>query len=389
MRVLWVTDEVPDPGGGGGSLRQYHLLCRIAARADVDLLLAGHLEHGPLRESLGRVVEVDRPASPGGRVQSARRGLAALPGTRPAEVAVNEATASLLRGEMSRLGPYDVVAVEHEWLAEVAGRDQGASPRVITLQNLLSARLAQTAAVAPSPWRRLRLRSAAANALRFERALLRRYDRVVTVSVDDARRLGRVPAVVPNGVDLDALAFSELPPDPLMVITATWSWSPNAEAAVWACRELLPRVRAELPGAELMLVGRQPPPEVTDLARLEGVSGHFDVPSVVNYLRMARVALVPLSVGSGTRIKALEAMAAGRPLVGTAIGLEGLGLVDGVTAHIDESPEAMAASVIRLCTEDAHARRMAAAARRLVEEHFSWDVSADALFEVLRAVSCR
>lgn len=389
MRVLWVTDEVPDPRRGGGSLRQFQLLRRIAEQVEVDLLVAGHVEDVALRSRLRAVVEME-PSPPSGlRIQSLQRGLAALRGVPPAEVWAHRRTAATLRQTMAGMGRYSVVNVEHESLAGVARRPRSGAPKVLTLHNLVSTRLAHSAAVADSAPRQIRLRAAATNALRFERQLSRRFDRLITVSDVDALQLGGAADVVPNGVDLDSFAFRDLPSEPRMVMTATWSWAPNEEAAIWAARQLLPRVRARIPEAELVLVGRCPPSSVTQLTGLTGVTGHFDVPDVTPHLARSRVAIVPLRVGSGTRLKALEAMAAGRPLVGTRIGLEGLGLVEGSTAHFAETADDMAVQVVRLCIDDGHARRVATAARRRVEEHFGWDPLADRLLALLAETAGR
>src|SRR5205823_15052400 len=100
------------------------------------------------------------------------------------------------------------------------------------------------------------------------------------------------------------------------------------DGAVWFCTGVLPQVRSAVPTASVALVGRSPAPEVEALGALDGVEVHADVPSVVPYLRAARVAIVPLRIGTGTRLKAREAMAAGRPVVGTTVGLEGLAVTD-------------------------------------------------------------
>jgi glycosyltransferase involved in cell wall biosynthesis len=112
---------------------------------------------------------------------------------------------------------------------------------------------------------------------------------------------------------------------------------------------------------------------VISLGDQPGVTIRPDVPDIVEFLDAARVAVVPIRIGSGTRLKALEAMAAGRPVVGTRLGLEGLGIVTGRDAYVADSPEAMAAGVIALLGDDALANRVAAAARDLVVERFGWE----------------
>lgn len=135
---------------------------------------------------------------------------------------------------------------------------------------------------------------------------------------------------------------------------------------------MLPRIREHVPDASVALVGRQPTDEVRRLDDGAGVRLHADVPSVLPYLAAAKVAVVPLRVGSGTRLKALEALAAGRPVVGTTIGLAGLDL-DEHTAVAADDPAAFAAGVVRVLQDDALAAAMASAGRAHVEAHFGWD----------------
>ena len=119
------------------------------------------------------------------------------------------------------------------------------------------------------------------------------------------------------------MAFVPRVPGDDVVFTGTLSWYPNIEGLEWFCTEVFPSVRAALPDARIHIVGREPLPAVHGLAEAPGVCLHADVPSVVPFLERARLAVVPVRIGSGTRLKALEAMASGRPVVGTAIGLAG------------------------------------------------------------------
>jgi len=110
------------------------------------------------------------------------------------------------------------------------------------------------------------------------------------------------------------------------------------------------------------------------------------VPRMRPWLEWARVIVVPLHVGTGTRLKALDAMEAGRPLVGTAIGLEGLGLVDGMHARIVDDAEEMAAAIVRLLESREHAETLAMHARRHAEASLRWDRVARSLVEYLSGV---
>jgi glycosyltransferase involved in cell wall biosynthesis len=199
------------------------------------------------------------------------------------------------------------------------------------------------------------------------------YDLVMVMSDEDAAVLDGEAAVVPNGVDVGRFPVTPMPSAPRLYFSASFNWDPNIDGIEWFCERVFPLVRQQVPDAELQLVGRHPNDRVRALLAQPGVVGDFDVPSVVPYLQAARVAVVPLRVGSGTRLKALEAMSAGRPVAGTTAGLEGLGLRDGEQAAIADDPGALATAIVRLCRDDVHARLMASAARRRVDKQFSWD----------------
>ena len=380
-RLLWVTDEVPDPEFGGGSIRQYELLTRIADSAEIDLLLVGALRNGDLQQALRAVREIP-PV--GGTLQPAlvRRFLdlrdVSLLRT-PMEIRWARRTRESLSRELGDTNSYSLVQIEHEWFAPLLREDRR-NPWAITLHNLISVRARQGAAIAPKRRVRWLLENDARNAVRLERWISRSYDTTIAVSEFDAARLEQA-VVVPNGVDLDRFKPQPIPSQPRLLFSGSFNYEPNVDAASWFCREILPLVRQKVPDAKVALVGRQPDDRIRNLAGRSGVETHFDVPSLRPYLSAARVVVVPVRIGSGTRLKALEAMAAYRPLAGTSVGFEGLGLVQGVSAEIAADAKGLASGIVRLLTDDVYAERLAHAGRRLVEDHFSWDRIAEIYIE--------
>jgi glycosyltransferase involved in cell wall biosynthesis len=138
-----------------------------------------------------------------------------------------------------------------------------------------------------------------------------------------------------------------------------------------------------------MLVGRRPVPEVVALAQRPGVELHADVPDMAPWLQSARVVVVPLQIGTGTRLKALEAMASRRPVVGTTIGLEGLGIVDRIHARIVDDPKPMADAIVDIVTNDAVANALADAGRLHVDANFRWERLAERYADTLTMLAGR
>ena len=372
--VLWVTSEPPDRAGGGGSIRQSYLLEAVARHMTVDVLAVG----GGLDEHCaGLVRSVQELAQPTLRARPRF-----VPGSVQAlwETEVLRMTPAVADTRRHRrlLGPclrsrasrYDVVHLEHDRLAPLAPLVAGPR-RTITLHNLRSEQAAQRLAHESAWARRWLARRGHRVAQAFELGVRAEFDTVFVTSSEDAAALDGRCLVVPNGVDVAAVRPTPLPREPRIVFVGRLDWQPNVEGLQWFCRMVLPRVRSLEPQARFDIVGFNPVDEVLAL-RETGVQVHPDVPTTQPFLQAARIAVVPLHIGSGTRLKALEAMAAGRPTVGTAVGLAGLGLDSGSTVEIADDPWQMAAAIVRLLNDDEAAASLAAAGRRHVEAHFDW-----------------
>ncbi len=186
---------------------------------------------------------------------------------------------------------------------------------------------------------------------------------------------------MPNGVDVDAYQpLSDGPEGCSLLFVGTMSYTPSVDAMQYFCGEILPRIR-QSQDVDLWIVGRDPTASVMQLQG-GGVVVTGQVADVVPYYRRCNVAIAPLRAGSGTRLKILEAMALGRPIVTTSIGCEGLNVVDERDLMIADTPAEFAARTVRLLGDHALARQLAANARRLVVDHYDWDVLAERLLGV-------
>ncbi|MBB5754888.1 glycosyltransferase family 4 protein [Prosthecomicrobium pneumaticum] len=273
------------------------------------------------------------------------------------------------------------IVIEHLGLAPLLALPvlQGAR-RILDMHNVESDLLAASEPL----WRRLLTRDAKTRAVRaVERAMIAAVDEVWLCSAIDAARLARlhpgVPPlrVVPNAVPStwrDGALAGE--PDarlrqdgPRLLFVGHLRYRPNIAAALFLARRLLPLLRRRLPGATLVLAGRAPHHRVRALAGpgVTLVEGPDDLGSLY---AAADVAAVPLRVGGGTRIKVLEAMAAGLPVVATALAVEGLDLEPGRHVLIAERPESFVAAIERLWRDADFAARQRAEARAHVLGRF-------------------
>lgn len=227
---------------------------------------------------------------------------------------------------------------------------------------------------------------------RFEDRVWKQFDEIhVCSDVDKGqveKRCGhdRV-CVVPNGVNSrDTIlnsatqGASQGNKDFCLVYSGMMGWHPNNDAALYFLRKIFPLVKQKLAsgGSEpapvrFMIVGKDPSPAVKALAQKDpAVTVTGFVEDVRPLVEQADVVVVPLRIGSGTRLKILEAMAMGRPIVSTSIGCEGLNVDDGGHLLIADDPDAFAERVVRLLRDPVLRARMSQAGRRLVEEKYDW-----------------
>jgi polysaccharide biosynthesis protein PslH len=237
---------------------------------------------------------------------------------------------------------------------------------------------------------------AAITARRLERAETRilgsAYGHVVCSERERKQLLARVPnariEVIGNGVDVESFREGEhwAGVRNSVVFVGSMNYHANVDAAVWFAQQIWPGIRKRFPDLKLMLVGSDPTPSVAALRELPGIEVTGTVPDVRPYYTRALAAVVPLRTGGGTRLKILEAMAAGVPVISTAIGAEGLAVSPGKNILIvDHDPEWIAAlESIADQSMDGRGERwksLAAAGQSLVESRYDWNVLGGALYE--------
>lgn len=224
---------------------------------------------------------------------------------------------------------------------------------------------------------------------RYERDACPRFDGIVAVSEQDKEVLerdfgARNVHAIPTGVDTEFFRpVPEAPEDNSVVFLGAMDWLPNEDGILFFTDQVLPRLRALVPSVQITVVGRNPStrlldrtrihPEIRVLGRVEDVRPHVG---------RGAIFIIPLRIGGGTRIKAYEAMAMGKAVVSTQVGVEGLPVRDGETVVLADRPEDFASAVARLLKDRAERDRIGRNARAYVEHNVSWDRAAHAFADV-------
>ncbi len=232
-------------------------------------------------------------------------------------------------------------------------------------------------------WRKLRAREAEACA---------QADLTIAVSEDDRRRLETIApgiraASIPTGVDVDYFTPEPAAERPArLVFSGSMDWHPNEDAVLHFVDAILPRIRAEVPGATFTVVGRNPTARVRELGERAGITVTGTVADVRPFIAEAEVYVVPLRAGGGTRLKIFEALAMARPVVSTTFGAEGLGITPGRHYVTADDADAFAAEVVSLLRDRTRRRAIGDAGRHLVETCYAWPTIARAFEQLCEEV---
>lgn len=380
--VLVITSEIPWPLNTGGHIRSFHILKALSEQFSVRVIAGVELADDPGLQALARHGIRVVPA-----FQKRRNNLNEL--GRVAWSAVREepyvmfnrhnrpAMRQQIRKQLAETSP-DVVYLDH--LDPLAFRGLFPKARVIAdLHNVYSTLAKRVATERKFPVN-LFLHNEARLLGYMEKQLAARASVIMTVSDTERDYFqkfgGRAVRLVPNGVD--CAAFNRYPigrehDHPTLLYLGALSWQPNAKAAEFMAREVMPRVLSERPDARLQIVGRNPGSEVTALAELPNVEVHANVPDVGVYLEQASLLAVPLDSGGGTRLKILEAFAAGLPVVSTPIGCEGIDCRHGEHLWVAER-DRFADGLLEAIDAPQLATEFAERGRRLAEETYDWSV---------------
>lgn len=406
LSVAFVSHFVPYPPIGGAFQRNYNLLRLIAREHDVHLVAVRHKKVVYASVSIEDALAALRPLCASLELVdlSHRTGPAALALGSARSMATGEALSvrlyrsdalrSAIRGVVARVRPA-VLQLDTIGLAQYLDEAAGAAT-VVGHHNVESAFLQRRVAFERNPLARVFFRHEAARLADYERAMCPRADVNVMVSNDDAAQLaretgGRV-AVVSNGVDIEAFVPVHRQPGSRTLVFAGRQDQPaNRDAIRHFARTAWPAIRAAVPDARLLVVGANPPADVQALAsERAGIEVTGFVADVRPYFERAAAVVIPLRDGGGTRLKVIDAMALGMPVLSTTFGVSGLDLEPDRDVLLADDPAAFAAQAARLFNDVDLQARLGGRARAIAEARFGWPrIAADLSAVYLDAVRRR
>ncbi len=396
LNVTLVDEELPYPPTSGKRLRTLNLTLRLARRhrltyichrnsdpAEALRARAFFLEHGI------RTVVVDRAVPrKSGLAFFARLALNML-SPLPYSVATHDS--QVLRQALCDHAARQPVDLWHcEWTPYAhALRVVYGAPKVIVAHNIEAQVWQRYAEHETSALKRSFMRHQMRKFVAFEERAFAAAQAVVTVSREDAalaRFAYNAPRVeiVDNGVDTEFFQPPAGPRQPGTVLfLGSLDWRPNLDAVDVLLRQVWPAVRAQMPGARLQIVGRNPPPWLADrIATVPGVELHGSVPDVRPFLHTCAVLAVPLRIAGGSRLRILEALACETPVVATRIGAEGLRLKAGEHLGIVDDCESIAAGLLAALRDPDGSAAQAQCGRATVLAEYHWDALAAKLEQV-------
>jgi sugar transferase (PEP-CTERM/EpsH1 system associated) len=377
LRILMMTTSIPYPPNWGGGIRVYQFLLNLSRHHEVTLLTFGMPQDREKIEALEKICHAVHIVTPPHLATSDKRITQLKSLVSPKSFTAGGITTAPMQAKLNSLlqQGFDLIQVE---FSHLSGYDFGTStPVVLDEHNIEYELLHRMYRTENTGFRRLYNWLEYKKFQREERHFWKRVDACVFTSDRETAMLReQVPGVLattaPNGVDVEY--FKPFPKDgdpDSLVYTGLISYRPNTDAVIYFAQEVLPIILKKRPKTVFSIVGMGPPHEVGQL-QSANVIVTGQVPDVRPYMEKAGVMVVPLRMGSGTRLKVLEGLAMGKPVVSTTIGCEGIDVQADVHLRIADTPEALADAVIALQEQRESALEMGRRGRALVEGRYSW-----------------
>jgi polysaccharide biosynthesis protein PslH len=378
--ALFLVPEAPYPLAGGGALRTASLLHGIGRTHELDLIIFRQPLAPDPRTLIPsgvaqRISVIDLPVNGRSRtargVRNAVRLIRQIPPLVDRFSGFEREVAAAIDGRR-----YELAVIEHFWCAGYWELLRGAADRVVLDLHNVESELHESCAMAEGGAEGFAHRMFAQAALELERTWLPRFSVILAASEVDGELIRKRAGsafikVYPNAIPLPVLPTSQR--EHVVVFSGNLEYHPNTSAARFFRQEVWPSLRDEWPDLIWRLVGRNPQAVGQWTKGDDRIQVTGPVDDAIAELGRAQVAVAPILAGSGTRLKILEAWAAGLPVVSTTVGAEGLPATNGEHLLLADGGESFARAVSRLLQDERLRQKLGCAGRRLLENEFTWE----------------
>ncbi len=380
MKILFLSPTVPYPLTDGGRIRVYNLLKQIAQDHEVTLLAletqSSDVDSISHIQQYGITVHLVKHLHTLPRVSLSTL-LKAVYKRQPITVArYNVSTYRQKIQDLLASKAFDIIHYEMFHTAQF--HTESDLPSVLSQQNVDSAIWHRLTDETSNLCYKFAYWTQRISFQRYERVKSPMFDAVTCTSEIDAAIFEQhcpmdIVKVIPNGVDVTHFTPDFDAEDAAhLIYIGSMDWYPNEDAVTFFVEEVLPIVRKSVQNVKFSIVGGNPSDHVQQLADRDGVVVTGRVPEIKPYFSAATVFVVPLRIGSGTRLKILEALAMGKAVVSTTVGAEGLALQNGEEIMIADEPNHFAEAVTQLLTDPALRKKISENGRKRVEQDYDW-----------------
>lgn len=392
MRILHLMPYSPVPPTFGGALRVYHLLRLLARNHDITLLTFGDAESKKELESCfgNQVKEIHFLEKPWTRKYKRIGQLYSLLGKHSFFYMM--ARHPEMQNKLNHLfdkNQYDIALTEFSHTASYEMNTDAV--KIMDAHNVEYEIFRRMWLNAGSSLRKVYYKSEFKKFYHEEIAAIQRHNSILVTSVNDKNILDReVPEVpkyvIPNGVDAEYFTPTDEKREPnSLVFTGAMSYVPNYDGLVYFLDTIFPIIQKTIPDIKIYIVGNNPPKNLLSRASDNIVITGF-VDDVRPYINRSSVYVVPLRMGSGTRLKVLEAMSMRIPIVTTSMGCEGINVVDNESVLIANEPESFAESVIKLLNNKNLRQTLTENGFELMKSKYEWSVIGNDLERTLQTL---
>jgi len=382
MKILFLTNKLPYPPKDGGSIATLNMITGLSdAGHEVTCLSLNTIKHSfPIEKIPGSLsdkirfigIHCDSAIRPG-------RMLTNLLFSSVPYIAERFNKSEYRMKLISLLGEeeFDIVQLEGPYVGHYLETIRQKSKAVIAFRahNVEHRIWERKAANEKAPLKKRYLYNMSKRLKRFELQVAEQSNCLVTISPLDEQTFLRMgvnkPVItIPTGLDLKDYPLTDLPGEPSVFFIGALDWLPNQEGLAWFLDQVIDPLLKEIPEITFHIAGRNAPPAFEKLLSEKKVIYHGEIEDSRTFMQSHRVMVAPLFTGSGIRIKILEAMALGRPVVTTPIGIEGIPALHNREAMISSDPDAFKNQIVTLIKEEKIPGDLVSAGRNLIQENF-------------------